>query len=114
MQVVSRLRRLLHNAHLTSLVCDRWDTACANNLYPFGIPEDLHVSPSERLRFQRAFYHLWTLSIIPVQEVFGPDRMHRPRVGPARRDGCLGLGLRPQWNGFFGAGYQEFNVERPM
>ena len=64
-QVVSRLRRLIHNARLTSLVCDSWVDVCAVHLYPLRDPTDPHMSPSERFRFQRAFYRLWTLGIMP-------------------------------------------------
>ncbi|KAI4248694.1 MAG: hypothetical protein L6R42_009181 [Xanthoria sp. 1 TBL-2021] len=64
-QVVSRLRRLLHNARLVSLVCDSWVAVCAIHLYPHRDPKNPHTSPSERLRFQRAFYRLWTLGVMP-------------------------------------------------
>ena len=54
-QVVSRVRRLLHNARLVSLIYDSY--VKVEQLYKL-------LLQYERIAFRRPFYHLWTLCLL--------------------------------------------------
>ncbi|KAI4266469.1 MAG: hypothetical protein LQ337_008797 [Flavoplaca oasis] len=64
LQIISRLRRLVHNAHLASLMCDSFARACAAKYDPWCRFTWLSPDDSRRPELQRIFYRLWLLVLM--------------------------------------------------
>ncbi|KAL9007492.1 MAG: hypothetical protein Q9180_009639 [Flavoplaca navasiana] len=64
LRLISRLGRLLHNAHLASLVCDSFARACAAKHDPWCRFTRLSPVDSRRPELRRVFYRLWLLVLM--------------------------------------------------
>ena len=61
---LSRHERFLFNARCASAACKHWDEICQVHNLDRARGDNPALRPSERARFKRSFYHLWTLSIL--------------------------------------------------
>ncbi|KAL8851062.1 MAG: hypothetical protein Q9198_011085, partial [Flavoplaca austrocitrina] len=64
LQIISRLRRLLRNAHLASLMFDSFARACLAQHEPWCGNIRLSSEDSGRPEFQHIFYRLWLLVLM--------------------------------------------------
>lgn len=60
----SRHERFLSNARCASAACKHWDEICQVHNLERARGDNPALRPSERARFKRSFYHLWTLSTL--------------------------------------------------
>ncbi|KAL8724635.1 MAG: hypothetical protein Q9166_007845 [cf. Caloplaca sp. 2 TL-2023] len=58
-----RVKRLLFNARCASAAYSNWVSVCAIHHYP-DRGENPYMRPSERGRFERAFYLVWTIGVM--------------------------------------------------
>jgi len=64
---ISRAKRLLFNARCASAACESWVIVCnIRHSTDRGehLGEDPYMTPSERARFEHAFYCLWTVGVM--------------------------------------------------
>ncbi|KAL8911236.1 MAG: hypothetical protein Q9172_007707 [Xanthocarpia lactea] len=61
---LSRHERFLFNARCASAACKHWDEVCQVHNLANARGDNPALRPSERARFKRSFYHLWTLSTL--------------------------------------------------
>lgn len=62
-KAISRAKRLLFNARCASAACDSWVGVCEIHNYPVR-RENTYMQPSERARFEHAFYRVWTVGVM--------------------------------------------------
>ncbi len=62
-RAIFRAKRLLFNARCASAACDSWVVVCEIHEYP-DRGEDPYMRPSERARFEHAFYCVWTVGVM--------------------------------------------------
>ena len=105
-QVISRLHRLVHNAHLVSLACDDWalrtqtHTDASTGFFKHE-RKHLPLQMSERFRFERAFYHLWYLRLMTLPKMVHSLALCTPRE-------LCQLDELVMWMGF----YNEHDLQR--
>ena len=68
----SRQSRLFNNAHRTSAACKHWDEICQIHQFERARGDDSALRASERARFKRSFYHLWTLCTLANEPALQP------------------------------------------
>ena len=63
-RAIFRAKRLLFNARCASAAYDSWVSVCSIHTCDYDRGEDPEMRPSERARFEHAFYCVWTVGVM--------------------------------------------------